>query len=403
MLFVILVSSCDREVTIRSETGASLVPMPVSALPPLGSSLHAPDTGKFVVEVSPGTDIAPIVDALGVTVIGAEEFSTNAIVLLQGSPTLSPDDFESFSGVQSAGRNDAADVFAESSSLVIGFVDWGWSDSSGSGQDAFAGLDLGTAHGLATGAGVRIGVVDTGADPSHPLLSSRLDLLPAGTMESVETCDGLDDDGDGEIDEGCSHGTFVAGELAICSPGATIVPCRALNSDGVGSVVDIIRGMLVLADDGCQVLNLSLSLSDADGQFEKVLQELHARGIVVVASAGNAGLSHPLFPGTSPHVVGAAAVDPSGTIASFSGGGPQIDLGAPGVGVTSAFLGGGTGVASGSSMAAPVVAATIALVMEELELSPIAAAIHTRTYTGAIAPSEATALGTVSPVDALTH
>ncbi|HMB68424.1 MAG TPA: S8 family serine peptidase, partial [bacterium] len=234
-----------------------------------------------------------------------------------------------------------------------------------------------------------------------PLLASRIEVLPPGTMESVETCNGEDDDGDGDIDEACSHGTFVAGEVAIVAPGATIIPCRALNSDGVGSVLDVLRAMFHLAEQDCDVINLSLSLSAYHEQFEGILAGLQSRGIAVVAAAGNAGGRNPLFPGTSPYAVGAAAVDVTNTLASFSGGGPLINLGAPGVGVRSAFLGGGTGQASGTSMAAPIISGTIALVIDHEQMSPLDAVDRVLTNAGDIIPWTASESGAVDPMASL--
>jgi len=407
LLAVVLMTSCGRESPPVADAPHGIPEYPLEGLQPLLPTLYPSDTSQFVVEVEPGTDLTDVVQTLGVQPVGAQEFSANAIVLFDAPAGVTADDFLGFSGVVSAGGNDSVDIFSESASLVIGFVDWDWSDSSGVEQDAFGPLNLEAVHQIATGAGVRIGVVDTGSDPSHVLLASRLDPPPPGTMDWIETCNNLDDDRDGDIDEACSHGTFVTGEIAICAPGATIVPVRALNDDGYGSVLDVMRAMLLLQDQGCQVINLSLSLTKYHGQFDKILSDLSAAGIAVVASAGNAGGRQPHFPGTSTYTVGAAAVDTSATLAQFSGGGQLITLGAPGVGVRSAFLSDGehfrgTGVASGTSMSAPVIASAIALVMEGNGMLPLQAVYRLEVNAAPITPITATADGTVDPYSALT-
>jgi subtilisin family serine protease len=249
-------------------------------------------------------------------------------------------------------------------------------------------------HAVATGAGVKIGVIDTGAEFTHPALVGHLESLPSGLeLTSEETCDGIDNDGDGTPDEACGHGTFVSAEVAMCAPGATIVPVRVLNSDGVGSMIDVLHGIRLAVDAGCEVINLSLCLSETSEQFNDVLDELDGLNVAVVAAAGNAGMRHPLFPGTSPYLLGVGATGNDDHIATFSGAGWRIDLAAPGVSVQSAMFGGNTGNASGTSMAVPIVSSAIALVMERRGISAFAAASHLRAHTRPIIPATATQFG----------
>ncbi len=372
--------------------------------------LWPPDTDDFVVQVEPGTtsqEIQEIATELGLTVLDVFPFRNGQVVLYDGpSSTIPP--FADYDFVETYGPNAEVDINAEGISLTIGFIGNYWIIEGGEeeevsilDQPAFATLNLGVVHEIATGVGVKIGVIDTGADDQHPGLFGHVDQLPPNSnMLSTECPKNLiDDDNDGATDEGWGHGTFVSGEIAVIAPGATIVPVRVLNSEGYGSMVDVLHGIELAVEQGCTIINLSLCLSQTSSQFSDVLAKLKQEGIAVVAAAGNAGSHLPLFPGTSPHAFGVAAVDPTDTIAQWSGGGFRIDLGTSGVNVYSAYPGGATGAtaqASGTSMAAPIISSAIALAVEAHGMTPLQAIAHLRQKARPIHPAAATSSGVLA-------
>jgi subtilisin family serine protease len=217
---------------------------------------------------------------------------------------------------------------------------------------------------------------------------------------STEMGNRIDDDDDDLIDEAFGHGTHVAGIVHTVAPRAILLPIRVLNDDGVGSLWDLILGLQLAHEYGATVVNLSLSLSGYSEFFEHALSKLDQAGISLVGAAGNHGWQDPVYPATSPLVLGVAALDTVEAVAAFSGAGPLISVAAPGTSVMSSYPGdlmvGGTG----TSMATPIVSGTIAIVRECGNSAPEAQQIVCET--AVVVPPEAYApkYGRVVPLEA---
>jgi subtilisin family serine protease len=198
-------------------------------------------------------------------------------------------------------------------------------------------------------------VIDTGVAP-HAEFGSRREVGASVFGDGVADCNG--------------HGTHVAGTIAGSSvgvaPGATIVPVRVLDCDGSGSVGATIAGLQWAYDDASArgsrgVINLSLggplnySLNDA-------VNTAVNRGMTVVVAAGNQGTNAcNTSPASAALAITVAATASDDSRASFSNFGSCIDIYAPGVGITSTWLGGGYASLSGTSMASPHVAGAVAV------------------------------------------
>lgn len=264
-------------------------------------------------------------------------------------------------------------------------------------QWAWSALRLPELGRIATGAGVRVAVLDTGVDAAHPALAGHLD-------PGYDFVDGDTDPTEQgtRLDAAFGHGTHVAGIIARIAPAARIIPMRVLDAQGAGDTWAIGEAMLravdpdgnPATDDGAQVINLSLGsigrtrLLDAVAHLAQcglavtddpvtdqsdpgygVDRERcsNSSGAVIVAAAGNEGSSslriYPAAEGAY-GLVSVAASRADGRLAAFSNSGNWIDVAAPGDGLTSSVPGGGYGTWSGTSMAAPVVAATAALLRQ---------------------------------------
>lgn len=208
------------------------------------------------------------------------------------------------------------------------------------------------------GNGIMVGVIDTGVDASNPDLAGK---VVAGSDFVSADQDPTDEDG---------HGTHVAGIIAATAdndaggvgiaPKATIYAVRALGPDG-GYASDIASGIIEAVDAGSSVINLSLGATQPMPVIQAALQYALAHGAVPVCAAGNDGSSTLIWPAAYPECIAVGAVDQTGAKASFSNYGPGLDITAPGVRIYSSVLGDNFAIYSGTSMASPVVAGSIAL------------------------------------------
>lgn len=206
---------------------------------------------------------------------------------------------------------------------------------------------------------VTIAIVDTGVDLLHPDLFVR--ILPG--------YDFVNSDSDPQDDNG--HGTHVAAIAAASTNngegvagvnwGANILPIKVLNSSATGTYANVSAGIVWATDHGAQVINLSLGGPSPSFVLNDAVNYAYQRGVILVASTGNAGAPAVLYPAAYDPVIAVGATDSGNNWAGFSNYGPELDVVAPGVDIYSAFPGGGYGYRSGTSMAAPHVSGLAAL------------------------------------------
>ncbi len=284
------------------------------------------------------------------------------------------------------------------------------------------------------GAGTVVAILDTGVDPNHPLLAgsfydgydflldvpgvpsewTRVDGTVAAIVEEEEVVKLFGPDGtvaaiveqeqtvvfagggavlalgsigpilaeDGmaalsgrELPPAFGHGSMVAGLVRMVAPAARIMPLRVFGGDGRANLFDIVRAVYYAVDHGADVINMSFSMEEHSKELQRAIQYARNRGVVCVAASGNQNQLATVYPAAFGDSVGVASLTLEDTLSDFSNYGTGlIDLGAPGHGVVSAYPGGLYGAGWGTSFSTPLVAGTLALLVDRHPGSDNAAA-----------------------------
>ncbi|GAB4539258.1 MAG: hypothetical protein Fur002_04040 [Anaerolineales bacterium] len=186
-----------------------------------------------------------------------------------------------------------------------------------------------TAWDTVTGAaGVTLAIVDSGIDAAHPEFSGR--ILPG--YDFVE--------GDSAPQDGCGHGTHVAGIAAAAGNnaqgiagiawGVSILPVRVLDDNCGGTYADVASGLVWATDNGADVINLSLGSYTPSALLENATYYAYARGVAIFSAAGNDGIGSVLYPAAYDWVMALGSVDNASARAGTSNYGAALDLVAPG-------------------------------------------------------------------------
>ncbi len=204
---------------------------------------------------------------------------------------------------------------------------------------------------------LRIGMIDSRVDTSHPALS-------ASRIQSRSFVSGGADQPD-------FHGTAIASILTANTPGYTgLAPNTELYAAAVfekdssrgefASTVSLVLALDWLVTSGVEVINISLA-GPSNRLLEAALEQATKRHVLIVAAAGNGGpTAKPMYPAAYDTVIAVTAVDSSGQVFRLANRGDYLDLAAPGVNLQHARAGGGYTSSSGTSFAVPFAAAAAA-------------------------------------------
>lgn len=224
-------------------------------------------------------------------------------------------------------------------------------------------IQIPAAWSVSRGAGAVVAVLDTGvAYETRGPYRRAPDLAGARFVAGYDFVD--DDSHPNDVapgDDRRSHGTQMAAIIAQTAgnaiggagvaPDAAIMPIRVLEPDLSGSVADVARGLRFAADHGADVANLSLSSLVREPVVSNAIAYAAAKGVTVVAAAGNDGHTPVSWPAADPGVIAVGAVGRNLTRAPYSNYGRGLDLVAPG--------GAGADVPEGYGPADGVVAQTL--------------------------------------------
>lgn len=201
---------------------------------------------------------------------------------------------------------------------------------------------------LGAGAPVKVAVIDTAIDATHPALAGKVVQGFNFTNNTTNTqSSGVGQDW---------HGTASTGRILDGAGDANvqIMPVQVFGSSGGASWSTIIRAINYAVDNGAQIINMSLGGMSGSPLVQQAIDRAVEKGILVVASAGNHGTSAPAYPAAMNGVISVAATNEGGRKANFSAYGNTIDIAAPGD--TMRLLShGGTRMSRGTSFSAPFI------------------------------------------------
>jgi subtilisin family serine protease len=216
----------------------------------------------------------------------------------------------------------------------------------------------GWAWGDATGAGVRVCIIDSGIEAGHPLIGAIESSNAVVDHDGVMTVDAV------EPWDACGHGTACASIVRRVAPRCELHSVRVLGDQGIGTPEVLIAGLAWAVAQGFQVINLSLSTPRV--KFKQALcdiaDEAYFKRSVIVASAHNAKIESFPWRFSSVISVGSHSVE---TTAVFYNPSPPVEFFAKGQAVPVAAPGGTTTRNTGNSFATPHVAGLCALILSK--------------------------------------
>jgi serine protease AprX len=234
-----------------------------------------------------------------------------------------------------------------------------------------------------TGKGIAVAVVDSGVDVKHPDLDDLDDNPNTNDPKVVGWIDYVnginspyDDYGHGTHVTGIISGTGANGIHTGVAPGANLIAAKVFDQSGSGYASNVILAFEWAANNGARVISYSSGGLQHYSPFTIAIDKVMAAGVIPIVAAGNFGSDSATIgcPGDEINSTTVGATDSSDNIADFSSRGPvtldghtyiKPDISAPGVDIESTYPGGSYEIESGTSMSAPFVTGTVALMLEK--------------------------------------
>lgn len=237
---------------------------------------------------------------------------------------------------------------------------------------------------FSAGSTIKVAIVDDAIERTHPDLSGNL-WVNTGDNNT----NGIDDDGNGYIDDingfdvgsndnnpnppttAFDHGTHVAGivgarsnnSVGVASIGFSVKLMCVKSTTSATSVTNGYDGIVYAAVNKADVINMSWGGTGSSVTAQNIIDYAYGEGCILVAAAGNDGLSTMFYPAAYNNVISVAATTSTDAKASFSNYGSWVDVSAPGYNIYSTTVSATYGNKSGTSMACPMVAGLCGLML----------------------------------------
>ena len=204
------------------------------------------------------------------------------------------------------------------------------------------------------GEGVKIALIDTGVDASHPDLKDKIKYNFNAIDRSYNVTD--------EMGHGTMTAGLLVGEKTGVAPNAELYSIKVLDSNGHGSMAHVMDGISNAISLGVDILSISLGASyHIPLIIEQRIVDACSKGIIVVGAVGNDGANEPMYPAKLREAIGVGGYDKNFMHVNFSNRGHNVL--APSTEILSTFRDGGYARMSGTSFASPLVAGGIALII----------------------------------------
>jgi thermitase len=244
-----------------------------------------------------------------------------------------------------------------------------------------------------SGAGI-VADIDTGVDPNHPAFQglllqgydftrnqpggSELNDISLSAPPPCETCAAayvnqhtaamLDQHTaamlDGAQFAAFGHGTMVMGVIHLVAPTAQLLPLKAFNASGNGSLSNILAAIYYAVQNNANVINMSFDLTTSSTELKNAINYANSKNVICVASSGNDGKQEMVYPAGLQNVMGVASTNNQDQRSSFSNYGNQIVwVAAPGEGVITTYPFATYAAGWGTSFSSPMVAGTSSLII----------------------------------------
>ena len=194
-----------------------------------------------------------------------------------------------------------------------------------------------------------VAVLDTGISRDSEHLAGR--VVAEANFTDSPTSDDL-----------YGHGTHMAGTIAAIAPDCRLMNVKVADDTGRSEASAVARGIIWAVDNGAQVINISLSMR-ASPELEQAIDYAWDQGAIIIAAAGNQGLSEPVYPAYYANCMAVAGTNRNDRLALLSNHGHWVDLVAPGLNIYSELPQGAYGYKTGTSAAAAHVSGVAALVL----------------------------------------